>query len=156
MLKLLNYRIGIYDSLIESELLKPMILEILIFSIFSPPGIDYFFELETLGYKITYSIDDIFTFFTLLRLYTLLRLFGHHSIYTQSTAETICQRNGEAASSIFALKCFIQDSPFIGIGIVFFSIALFSSLSLKIAERPSTIYKGIEKLSKLETLADNM
>ena len=124
LLKVLDYKVGVTDTVITSGLYKQMIPEILIMCIISPIGFDYFFEFQTLGYKITYSLDDICTFFTLLRLYTLLRLFGHHSIYTQNTAETICERNGESACATFALKSFIQDSPFLGIGIVFFSLSL--------------------------------
>lgn len=157
VIKVLTYTVGVKDTIWTSGLYKLMIIEILIHSIFSPPGFDYFFDVNSLGYTITYSIDDIFTFFAMLRLYTLLRLFGHHSIYTQKTAETICERNGESADSIFALKSFIQDSPFLGIGIVFISLSLFSAIVMRIAERPERITNdGLAESSNLYELSDNL
>ena len=156
-LQVLQYRVSISDSLLTSGLYKTLLFEVLLHCIFSPPGLDFFFSLNSLGYTITYSLDDIFTFFTLLRLYTLLRLFGHYSVYTQPTAESICERNGESASAVFAIKSFIQDSPFIGIGVVFFSISLFSAVCLRIAERPEKYYPvGGETPSMIQTLADSL
>ena len=157
ILSVLQYRVSISDTVVSSGLYKPLVLEILLHCVCSPPGFDYFFSLNTLGYTITYSLDDIITFFIVLRLYTLLRLFGHHSAYTQTTAETICERNGESASTVFALKSFIQDSPFIGIGVVFFSLSLFSAVCLRIAERPEKFYPvGGETPSMIQTLADSL
>lgn len=157
VLKVLTYTVGVNDTLWTSGLYKTMVVEIVIHSIFSPPGFNYFFDVNSLGYTITYSLDDIFTFFAMLRLYTLLRLFGHHSIYTQKTAETVCERNGESADSIFALKSFIQDSPFLGIGIVFISLSLFSAIVMKIAERPNKVLSdGTVQSSSLSELSDNL
>ena len=157
VLKVLTYTVGVNDSLWSSGLYKTMVIELVIHSIFSPPGFDYFFDVNSLGYTITYSLDDIFTFFAFFRLYTLLRLFGHHSIYTQKTAETVCERNGESADSIFALKSFIKDSPFLGIGIVFISLSLISALVMKIAERPDKVLSdGEVQASALSELSDNL
>jgi Ion channel len=156
VLKVLRYNVSVNDTLFDSGLYKRMIPEILINCIFSPPGFDYFFDVGMLGYTITYSIDDICTFFALLRLYTLIRLFAHHSVYTQPTAETVCERNGEKASSVFALKCFIQDSPFVGIGVLFVALSLFSAIVMRIAERPDRLYPGAPTPSALYTVADNL
>lgn len=156
LLEVLKYTVGTSDTLITTGLYKPMMLEIFISCIFSPPGYDYYFSFDTLGYTITYSIDDIFTFFALLRLYNLLRLFGHHSIYTQSTAETVCERHGQSADTVFALKSYIQDSPFVGIIIVFLSISLFSAACMRIAERPERYSDGTVAQSSLENLSDNL
>lgn len=154
--QVLTYTVGVKDTLWTSGLWKTMIIEITIHAIFSPPGIDYFFTVNTLGYEIEYSLDDIFTIFAMFRLYTLLRLFGHHSIYTQKTAETVCERNGESADSIFALKSFIQDSPFMGIGIVFISLSLFSAVVMRIFERPSRLEDNERISSGLSELSDNL
>jgi hypothetical protein len=133
-----------------------MLFEIFINCIISPPGYDYYFEINTLGYTIIYSIDDIITFFILLRLYSILRLFSHHSIYTQSLAERVCERHGQSADTIFALKSFMKDSPFVGIIIVFFSISLFSAACMRIAERPEIMAGDEITASRLENLADNL
>jgi hypothetical protein len=154
--QVLIYTVGVKDTLWTSGLWKTMTIEILIHSFFSPPGIDYRFTVNTLGYEIEYSLDDILTILALFRLYTLLRLFGHHSIYTQKTAETVCERNGESADSIFALKSFIQDSPFLGIGIVFISLSLFSAVVMRIFERPEIVSDGKPIPSNLSELSDNL
>ncbi|OMJ65574.1 hypothetical protein SteCoe_37969 [Stentor coeruleus] len=156
LLEVLKYTVGTKDTLFSTGIYKNMLLEIFINCIISPPGYDYYFEIDTLGYIITYSIDDIITFFILLRLYTILRLFSHHSIYTQSLAERICERYGHSADTTFALKSFMKDSPFTGIIIVFFSISLFSAACMRIAERPETLASDEPVPSKLENLSDNL
>lgn len=156
LLEVLKYTVGTKDTLFSTGIYKYMLLEIFINCIISPPGYDYYFEINTLGYTIIYSIDDIITFFILLRLYTILRLFSHHSIYTQSLAERICDRYGQSADTIFALKSFMKDSPFVGIIIVFFSISLFSAACMRISERPETTVGDTVNSSKLENLSDNL
>lgn len=92
-------------------------------------------------------------------MYLLLRLFGHYSFYTQNKAERICEINGEKASSLFALRSFIEESPYVGIVMMFMILSFYWATLLRLAERGDRIYPDEPNqptISRLVTLADNL
>ena len=139
---LIRYRVSIRDTVFSTGLYKTLCFEIIIALIVVPPYYDYTFDVKMLGYTITYSLSAIFTFISLIKLYVLVRLFGHYTEYTQEKAEKICSKHAVSADSIFALKCYTQESPFIGIGIFFFSMSIVFSFSMMLSEEPDRIIFG--------------
>ena len=148
------------DTLVSSGLYKGLVLEVLVFSLCPPPGLDSEFEVGMMDFNMTYSWDTFFTFLSLLKLYTLFRLFGHYSSYMQGKAERICESYGEKATSSFAAKASINLSPFKGIGAVFLGLLLVWGVCMRLAERPDRVYvseKGYSVTieSQLGTYWDN-
>ena len=139
---LIRYRISVHDTLFTIGLYKPMFLEILLALVITPPYIDSTFNVSMLGFTITYSMSAVFTFLSMVKLYVIVRLFGHYTEYTQTKAETICSKHAVVADSFFALKCYVQDSPFVGIGMSFFGMSLISALAMKLCEEPQRTLFG--------------
>ena len=157
ILMLIKYQISVRDTLFSTGLYKKMFLEIAATFLVIPPYIDSTFKVEMLGFKVEYSLSAIFTFLSMVRLYVIIRLFGHYSEYTQEKSEAICGKHAVPADAYFALKCYLQDSPFVGIGGFFFLMSLFSSLAMKLCEEPQLIKEtGEVSDSTLEKLWDNM
>ncbi|CAG9313150.1 unnamed protein product [Blepharisma stoltei] len=156
-IKIVTFEESIYTTLLSSSLAKPMIIEMMINIWFSPPGYDRSFTVSMMGYDMTYSWNSVFAFIILLRMYLCIRLFGHYSFYTKPKAERVCEMNGEQASSLFALKCFMQDASHFGIALVFIIISLYWALLMRLAERNNRIYSNTPDVeSRLVTLADNL
>lgn len=155
---LIRYQVSIYDNIFTIGLYKPMLFEIFLTVLVIPPYIDYAFDISMLGFTMSYSMSAVFTFFSMVKLYVIVRLFGHYTEYTQAKAETICSKHGILANAFFALKCYVQDSPFTGIGMFFFGMSLFSSIALKLCEEPSRKYFGQDDIteSSLSALWDNL
>ena len=133
---LIRYKVSSKDTIFSVGLYKPMLFEMFLALLVIPPYVDYTFAVNMLGFTITYSISAIFTFISMLKLYVFTRLFGHYTEYTQEKAENICSKHSVTANAYFALKCTIQESPFVGIVMFFFLMSMISSLTLQLSEQP--------------------
>jgi hypothetical protein len=139
---LIRYKISAKDSVFSTGLYKPLILEILLALVIIPPYVDNTLEVKELGFTIVYSYSGVLSFFSLVRLYVILRLFGHYSEYTHEKAQAICSKHAVVADTFFAIKCYIQETPFVGIGGSFIIMAAISGLALELSEQPSTVPFG--------------
>ena len=112
--------------LINSPLLRPMILEIIINVIHSPPGLLVFFEMVLLDQKITYSLDSFISIAALGRLYIALRVFQNYTQWTSNRAVRICRINGFTPDFFFAMKCYNRSNAALFLLFMFgFSVILF-------------------------------
>ena len=154
----IRYRVSIHDTIFSIGLYKLMLIEILLALLTIPPYLDFTFNVSMLGFTITYSMSTVFTFLSMVKLYVLVRLFGHYTEYTQTKAETICSKHAVTANSFFALKCYVQDSPFLGISMSFFGMSLISALAMKLCEEPQRTLFGqtTPSGSLLNSLWDNL
>jgi Ion channel len=155
---LIKYKVSLEDTLYTTDLYKPMLLEILIALLVTPPYFDFTFDLYTLGFKITYSLSAVITFVSMIKLYVVVRLFKHYTEYAQEKAEVICSKHSVSADAFFALKCCIQNSPFIGIGSFFIIMSTICAFSLKLAEEPNkySLSLGTVTSNSLQYIWDSM
>ena len=82
--------IDYYETLFTTGKYKYLIAELLICVVHSPPRVNATFEFEQAGVSIQYSLDMFFTYVTLLRFFTLWRLFANYSTWNNDRAEQIC------------------------------------------------------------------
>ena len=155
-IKLANYQVSLSDNLLSTGLYKPMAAEICLAFIVAYPNFDSTFSVEMLGFTVEYSLSALLTFVSMLRLYMILRLFGHYSEYTQPKALKISKKHSVHADSYFALKCYIQDSPFIGIAIFFMAMSTFTATAMMLCEEPDREIDGVANQSTLKAFWDNL
>lgn len=155
-IKLANYQVSLSDNLLSTGLYKPMAAEVFLAFIVPYPSFDFTFSVEMLGFTVEYSLSAVLTFVSMLRLYMILRLFGHYSEYTQAKALKISKKHSVNADSYFALKCYIQDSPFIGIAIFFMAMSTFTATAMMLCEEPNRESNGIVEESNLKAFWDNL
>ena len=158
ILMLIKYRVSTHDTLFSTGLYKPMFLEIFLALLVLPPYVDWSFTVEMLGFEVKYSLSALFMLIAMFKLYVILRLFGHYSEYTQEKSEIICSKHSVTANAYFSLKCYIKESPFVGIGTFFLVMSVFSSVLMKLCEEPGrkSVSSGEVSESTLETLWDNL
>ncbi len=87
------------------------------------------------GSEVTYSINDITTFFGLARFYLTLRLFEYYSHWTNDRSKRVCNIIGVRADVTFAMKAYLKSSPYIVLSIALILSLIFLGLALRIAER---------------------
>jgi hypothetical protein len=71
-----------YSSIWHSPRRNKMVLEMFICSIFMPPYVDYLFTGNMNGGEYRYYIDMFVTTFSLIKSYTLIRVYEHFSAWT--------------------------------------------------------------------------
>lgn len=156
MIKLITFKVSPRDTIFSTGLYKPMLLEILFALAVTPPYFDLFFSIEMLGYTIKYSFSAILVFFSVLKIYVLFRLFGHYSEYTQSTSHKICNKHSVDANVYFALKTYLEGSPFMGIGVFFLLMSVLSAIAMQLCEEPDREIDGVKTESSLKLFWDNL
>ncbi len=113
-------------QLFRSSLLRPMILEMIVNCIHSPPGILLFYDQDYNGAPVTYTVDTIISIVGLTKLYIVLRVFQNYTQWADKRATRICQINGFTPDFFFAIKCYNKSSPTLFLMVGFgFSIVLF-------------------------------
>jgi hypothetical protein len=153
------------DNIVSSGLWKGLSCEIAVNLLGPWPYMNSTFVVNMLDFEVEVSMESIFTFLSLMRLYMLARLLQHHSHYIQSRAEQILKMHGAKASSLFAIKCYMKSSPFLSISILFSLMSCIFCMCMMLCERDSRVYGdeyayryNIDKHqdSTLETFYDNM
>jgi len=76
-------------SIFDSGLFPWLIAELLVCSVCIPPGIDYEWVGYMLGGQYKYSIDDVVTVATFLKMYLLVRIYVHYSLWTNSKTKAL-------------------------------------------------------------------
>lgn len=156
IIKLIRYQVLRSDTLFTTGLYKPMLLEILLALLVIPPYFNLTFSVEMLGFTVEYSLSAVLVFLSVVKMYVVFRLFGHYSEYTKSKAQSISKRHSVAANAYFALKCYIQDSPFIGIGGFFIFMSAICAVTMQLCEEPDEEIDGVSSESNLRYFWDNL
>lgn len=111
----------------------------------------YWLERQSFDYKnespsatIQYTVNSMLTIFTLIRLYHLVRLSSILSPYRSGRAQRVCQMNGSAAGTWFAIRCLMKTMPFQMLGLSLLSGMLIGGFCLRIFERPMLEYTGFD------------
>jgi hypothetical protein len=124
------------DTLLTSKLYRVMLLEMAVNLVHCPPGLNTTFELETLRFSMTYSVDSMLCLVMLSRLYLIVRLFTQYSKFSQAKAEMILRWYGEEASTAFAVKAFIYENALVSIAFIFTFMSVIWSIFILLLERP--------------------
>lgn len=133
--KKLGVKEGCDDIYWTSPQCMHMILEILLFSFHPLPFINPKFEFSQLNGVLLLSLHDIFTSFTLLRVFQLLKLFRHFSKWTNEQSSAICDSYAANANISYALRALLREKP-IQLILIFFSVStIVLSLALRIYEK---------------------
>lgn len=81
-------------TLTSTGLWKYLLLEVLINVFVCPPSVDFTFNMTSVGNPLEYSFDALTSFFSLFRIYSVLRLFEHYSHWTNERSKRVCKING--------------------------------------------------------------
>ena len=110
----------------------------------SDPGLD--------EYSVEYPINSILSVWSLLRLYYILRLIFIQTMYSSSRAQRVCRMNGGEATTMFALRCLMRESPFELVACMLVFAVLCGSFAIRIFERPMSPYSGMDFASYQNTI----
>ena len=119
-------------SLHETNLLKYLLMEIVLCSIVSPPGVDFTFSGRMLDGVYTYSVDDLVNVFAMLKLYILLRLYLHFSPWTKMKAG---EKGKIDQSYSFTLRSDLKYRPFLVLGTGITILTIYSAVIVRTFER---------------------
>eukprot|EP00347_Sterkiella_histriomuscorum_P006725 403351673 len=122
------------DSLCSSQLCVQMIIEFLVCSFFTPPYLDYSFSGKMLGGNYTYSLNDLIVVASLMKSYTLVRLYYHYSRWTTPDAEELCKSQNVKNMTLFPFKCELKYRPFYTLFFILIVTLVYISLIIRILE----------------------
>lgn len=122
------------DSLFSSRIFAFMMVEILICSTFTPPYVDYAFSGKMLGGTYTYSLNDLAVVASLMKSYTLVRLYYHYSRWTTPDAEELCKQQNVKNMKLFPFKCELKYRPFYTLFFILIVTLCYISLIIRTLE----------------------
>jgi hypothetical protein len=95
-------------------------------------------------YQITskYTYNGILCFISLIRVYHIIRLISILSKFRSSRAQRVCKINGTSASTMYAIKCLMKDTPIKAFLILLIVGIVLFAFCLRIFERPMSHYTG--------------
>lgn len=87
-----------------------------------------------LGGTYTYSLNDIVTVFSLMKSYTIVRLYYHYSRWTTPDAEELCKQQNVKNMILFPFKCELKYRPFYTLFFILIVTLVYISLIIRILE----------------------
>jgi len=135
-----------YDTLYNTGVWKWLIFEIII-NMLAPywffKGIKYTEEHPDAEVTLTYEFNDLLLCFSFIRLYLPIKLYLYSTEFINPRSHRVCRANGCEASSLFAIKCLVQQRPYaMLISSLMLSVVVFG-YQLKIFEGPMSDYSGM-------------
>ncbi len=113
-------------TLLQSSLLRPMIMECCLNALHMPPFVWISFTMTVRDQLVDYSADTFIAICSLPKLYILLRVFQNYTSWTNYRATRICQINGFTPDTFFAIKCINKsNATFFLLFIFAFSVVFF-------------------------------
>ena len=125
---------GKNEGIFTVGLYKTLIIEMLIMSIVTPPFFDKTFEGRMLGSYYIYSYDTVITIVSLIKMYYIIKIVGHYSIFTSFNAEKLAESKKRRTSFAFAFKSHLNSTPYLMISLLFFITAIFLTCMLRATE----------------------
>ncbi len=122
------------DTIFTIGLYKKMLLEMVALIIFTPPYTNGYFKGNMLFGFYTYSSDSFILLVKLIKLYYLIIIFSHVSLWTSDTAREIAKENKVTIGANFALKATLKKNPFMSILILLGIFLLLFSFFMRIFE----------------------
>jgi len=115
------------DNIFTTGLYKKLLLEMIIMIPFSFPNLNGYFSGHMLFGKYTYSLDSFILLLKMIKLYYIVTIYKHLSLWTSNTAQENAKNYKTTIGSNFILKATIKKNPTISIlFMMILSISLFS------------------------------
>ena len=123
-------RVEIGSTLVSTKLIWPMLLELLVSIIHSPPGMNNVnCGISTTGSNpvvIQVDLELIISILVPLRVFLLFRYFSLYSSWADDRAEKICNECNANGGVTFAIKAELKERPYIAVGtLMILSILIF-------------------------------
>ena len=115
---------------------KWMFLELLVWSIHSPPFFNYTWTAQQQKEDLTYSFDMCFTLVLLLRIYHIIRVFLLHSVYYKENTDRVLNDWRILGGKEFVLKWELKERPFTILFITILIVSFTFGYALRAAELP--------------------
>jgi len=123
-------------TLRSTKLMKPMIIEMIIFGTFCPPYFDGTFSGEMLDGKYTYSYDIIIAVITILRVFLIARLYIHFTIWNSNEANKIAHKYGINIDIFYLFKADLKYKPQVILLFMIGACILCIGYTVRCLERP--------------------
>ena len=144
---ILNHRLGVLQEKVKVEVplistvyFRTFIVEVLLNLVHCPPFFNFTFEFSQIGYYLTYSLDLIMSNFMLVRIYLAFRLFSHYTKWRSALSIKYCDIEGCEASTSFALRASLKESPYISLLFAFILSAILLGIPVMNFESPLMDY----------------
>jgi len=98
------------------------------------------------------SLNEVLTVLSLLKLFFFMRTFVYFTRFNDPRAQRVCQMNGCKATTLFAVKSIVQESPYTLISIMFVLTAFSAAYALQVFERPLRQAQAMEDPTKTDSL----
>ena len=130
ILLIFKQQVSIDCSLISTKLFIPLIIEIILISIHTPPGFNNVMlnitTTDTKPQTIPVDIDLCISVFVPFRVYLLFKFYAFYSKWGDDRAERVCKESNAESGVSFALKAEVRDRPFFVVSFLMIcSIVLF-------------------------------
>ena len=101
------------DTLTSTGLMNKLVIEVIVCLLHSPPGINMVLFVPNSKFLIPYSLDTFLTFFPLMRVFLLYRVFTGSSFWADERSERVCREICHTeGGTLFTLKCEMKERPF--------------------------------------------
>ena len=122
------------DNIFTTSLFKPMILEMVVLVVFTPPQINGYFQGDMLFGYYTYSSDSFILLAKIFKLYYLAIIYSHLALWTSERATEIAKENKASIGANFAFKATFKATPCLFILILLVFTIILMSFMLRIFE----------------------
>lgn len=113
---------------------KKLCFELFIHILQPYPNINYHWEMKILGNTVQYSLNMIFFFLCIIRIYSIIKILKLWSMFANEKAKRIFKFFGNKNIDIFFFKTNIKYYGFASVGVIFALIIYIFALFFKVCE----------------------
>ena len=118
----------------RAGLVPKLVLELIICSTLSPPGINPTFSGTQDGGYYMYSMDSLMNIIALLKSYLVVRIYWHYCSWNRNSANRTAKRHDYRISFMFAIKSELKYRPFLVIGLSLIVSVFYLGFIIRTAE----------------------
>ena len=144
-----------YDGLVSSGMLPYLLGECFICILFYPPFVNTCIagSHETIIY--VYSLNSIFSIFSFIKIYLIMRLILYSSRYYTKISQAICKNHKITPGFQFILKCEMKLRPFTTmVSLVVFFLLLFGFMTRSLEYAATDVNVGLQGKKGINDLAN--
>ena len=144
-----------YDGLVSSGLLPYLIVECVICIFFYPPFVNKCIagSHETIIY--VYSLNSIFSIFSFIKIYLIMRVILYSSRYYTKISQAICKNHKITPGFQFILKCEMKLRPFTSmVSLILFFLLLFGFMTRSLEYAATDVIDGLQGKKGINDLAN--
>ncbi|OMJ89722.1 hypothetical protein SteCoe_8087 [Stentor coeruleus] len=136
---------SVFDDMSTTGKMTIFLLEAFINIIHPPIGLlstNFIAQDVVVENDIEYSYNTIFTAFTVIRVYHLIRFMSIYSKFRSSRSQRLCQMNGSYAGTYYAMKCMMNEQPMMIMVLMLLTGIFIFGFLLRLFERPASYLNG--------------